>query len=155
MSCNRLSQVHAYHDEALSASDRIALEAHLTTCEPCRQLLAELRALSRLIDVAPLAAPAPQVMARLGRNVRIARERGLLRMTSWLTAAAAGVLVGTLWFWPDRSSTAPPGGTAQAPQAWQTLAVMPPSDDDAQDESAPEVALAMWIANDLATGDRP
>jgi len=149
MSCDRSAQVHAYHDGLLAAQERGALEAHLADCADCKQLLSDLRGVSRLFDVAPMAVASPEVMARIGRNLRVARDRGLLRITNWLTAAAAGVLVGALLFWPEQGGTGPVNGTAQV---WQEVAVMPPSADEVQDGNAPEVALAMWMANDL--GDR-
>lgn len=150
MTCERSTQVHAYHDGALPANEIVALEAHLADCADCRALLSDLRGLSRLIDVAPLAAISPETMTRIARNLRAARERGLLRISSWLTAAAAAVLMGALWFYPERN-TVNTNGAATA-QVWQTLAVMPPA--EAQDENPPEVALAMWMANDLAVGER-
>ena len=150
MTCDRAAQVHAYHDEALAASERAALEAHLESCADCQSLLADLRGLSNLIASAPLAAMSPEAMARLGKSWRSARDRGLLRITSWLTAAAAAVLIGTLLMFHDR--TAPTNTTIAVtePAAWDTAAVMPPLNAD---ENVPEiVALATWMANDLSYG---
>ncbi len=150
MTCDQSAQIHAYHDGALPADAIAALDAHLAGCVDCSALLSDLRGLSHLIDVAPIAAMPPEVMARIGLNLRAARERGLLRMTGWLTGAAAAVLVGALWLYPERGSV---DGTGHpAAQAWHTLAVMPPAEP--QDENPPEVALAMWMANDLAVGER-
>ena len=112
MSCDRFAQVHAYHDDALAASDRAAIEAHIDACADCRAMLSDLRGLSNLFAAAPLAVMSPAAMARLSRNLRAARDQGILRITSWLTAAAAAVLIGALLLWPDRATTG--GGTTIA-----------------------------------------
>jgi hypothetical protein len=150
MSCDRLALVHAYHDDALAPSARVALEAHLDECADCRELLRDLRGLSNLIAAAPLVSMSPEAMARLSQSWRAARDRGLLRISSWLTGAAAAVLVGALLLWPDRNGGVGPTVatvSAQAP-AWETAAVMPPLESD---ENVPEVVtLATWMANDLS-----
>ena len=152
MTCDRAAQVHAYHDGALAATDRAAMEAHLDECADCRSLLADLRGISNLIASAPLTAMSPEAMARLNKTWHAARDRGLLRITSWLTAAAAAVLVGTLLMFHDRT---PPTNTIIAnanagDPVWETAAVMPPFHAD---ENVPEiVALATWMANDLSYG---
>ncbi len=152
MDCDRAAQVHAYHDDALAPSQRVALETHLETCADCRELRADLRCLSNLIAAASLAAMSPETMARLSTSGRGARDRGLLRIASWLTAAAAAILVGALLFVPERN-----GGTINQTVAtntdplWETVAVMPPQEAD---EAVPEiVALATWMANDLSADD--
>jgi predicted anti-sigma-YlaC factor YlaD len=154
MSCDRFAQVHAYHDDALAPSDRVAVEAHLEGCADCRALLSDLRGLSNLIAAAPLAALSPAAMARLSRSLRATRDQGILRITSWLTATAAAVLVGALLLWPDRAGTGAGtgGGTtaitiATNGPALETVAIMPPESEDA----VPEViTLAQWMANDLS-----
>jgi predicted anti-sigma-YlaC factor YlaD len=153
MSCDRFAQVHAYHDDALAPSDRVAVEAHLEECADCRALLSDLRGLSNLIAAAPLAALSPAAMARLSRNLVAARDQGILRITSWLTATAAAVLVGALLLWPDRAGTGAGNGgttaiaTATNGPALETVAIMPPESEDA----VPEViTLAQWMANDLS-----
>ena len=155
MSCERFGQVHAYHDDALAAAERVAIEAHLESCGDCRALLADLRGLSHLIAAAPLTAMSPEAMDRLSKSWRAARDRGLLRITSWLTAAAAAVLVGALLFVPERNTNGTQTIANVTPTdvtAWETAAVMPPLEVD---ESVPEiVALATWMANDLSLGER-
>ena len=150
MSCDRFAQVHAYHDDALAPSDRVAIEAHLDECADCRALLADLRGLSNLFAAAPLAMLSPAAMARLSRNIRAARDQGILRITSWLTAAAAAVLVGALLLWPDRAGNGGGNTIAAAPAgpALEMVAVMPPESE----EAVPEVVtLAQWMANDLSS----
>jgi RNA polymerase sigma factor (sigma-70 family) len=50
------SQLGAYVRDGLSARDRAAVQAHLDSCEPCRDLVAELNDVNRLLvrSVAPL-----------------------------------------------------------------------------------------------------
>lgn len=128
------------------------LEAHLQECADCNQLLAELRGVSNLIAAAPLAPLSPQAMARLSGSWRAARDHGLLRITSWLTAAAAAVLIGALLLFPDRNPSTSPSfvATSTGEASWETVAVMPPLDAD---ENVPElIVLATWMANDLSHG---
>ena len=152
MTCDRSAQIHAFHDDAMAPAERVALEAHLDDCADCRALLADFRGLSGLIAAAPLAAMSPEAMDRLARSWHAARDRGLLRITSWLTAAAAAILIGALLFLPERNgNTNPIVATTAAEPVWETVAVMPPLEAD---ENLPEiVALATWMANDLAFND--
>ncbi len=155
MNCDRSAQVHAYHDDALAPSARGELEAHLDACPGCRALLADLRSLSNLISAAPLAAMSPETMTRLSNSGRTARDRGVLRITSWLTAAAAAILIGALLLIPDRNAAPNPivatSTTSTGEAAWETIAVMPPMEID---ENVPElIVLAQWMANDLSPND--
>src|SRR3954463_16630550 len=99
MTCDHDAQVHAYHDGRLGPIERAALEAHLADCPACAQLLDDLRGVSRLIAAAPL----PDVAVSRDRYYvawHIARQQGVLRISTWLTGAAAAVLVGSLALWP-------------------------------------------------------
>lgn len=49
----------AYHDGELSDERRAWVEAHLPTCPDCQQELAELRALSDLLQIEPAPLPSP------------------------------------------------------------------------------------------------
>jgi predicted anti-sigma-YlaC factor YlaD len=144
MSCEKLEQVQAYFDSEMTPRDHEAFAAHLEACADCRALLAELQALSNLFAAAPLPAMPAGLFNRLEKTWTTTRDRGVLRIASWLTAAAASVLIGTLLI--HRAAPEP-----SAP--WQTAAVMPPM--ESHDEPAAEYALAaQWIANDLSVGDR-
>lgn len=152
MSCERSAQVHAYHDDALAGSARVAIEAHLQECADCRALLADLRGLSNLIAAAPLAAMSPEAMVRLASSWRAARDRGVLRITSWLTAAAAAVLIAApLLFQDGNAPSNPTIVTSTVDASWEALAVMPPLETD---DNVPDlIVLAQWMANDLSPGD--
>src|SRR5689334_6851742 len=102
MSCDRAAQVHAYHDRQLGPAAREALELHLESCSECAALLGELRAISRMIADAPLpiVAAQQQMNEPLYDAWYVAQQRGVLRMSSWLTGAAAAVLLGALLLTP-------------------------------------------------------
>jgi anti-sigma factor RsiW len=149
MTCDKAAQIHAYHDGELLPAQRAAIEAHLRTCVDCAALLADLRRVSALVANAPMERISPIALARLERSFYAARDRGVLRVASWLTAAAAAVLLFTMLMIPSEQ----PGGDATvSAAAWQTIAVMPPADE--ADEPVPELVLAaQWMANDLASFD--
>jgi anti-sigma factor RsiW len=152
MACDRTAQVHAYHDGRLPAGDRAALESHFATCDECARLLADVRAVSKLVTSASLPPVSSATLARYRKAWNLARQRGILRIASWMTAAAAAVLVGSLTFWPahDRSTTE----IASAPSSanWEAVAIMPPpaADRSATDRADDLVELAQWMADDLS-----
>ena len=61
------ADLSAYADDALDASARAAVEAHLDTCAVCRARLADLRAVSRLLGSLPAPAPRRSLVPRLVR----------------------------------------------------------------------------------------
>lgn len=154
MSCDRAAQVHAYHDRQLGPAAREAFELHLEQCADCAALHGELRAISRAIADAPLPMVASaQINERLYDAWYVAQQRGVLRMSSWLTGAAAAVLVGALLLTPRDSTSTDAGTVASSAQqqanAWEATALMPPPErvGDRPDEY---VELAQWIASDLS-----
>jgi anti-sigma factor RsiW len=146
MSCDRFSQVHAYHDGQLGPAEKATLESHFAECAECAELLRELRGVTRLIAAGSL----PDVTTPTSRYYQawnLARQRrSVLRISGWLTGAAAAVLVGSLVLWPRASTTE----TAQANiAAWEVAALMPPPDQrgDRPDEL---IELAQWLSDDLS-----
>ena len=147
MTCDKVSQVHSYHDRELPREAALLFEAHLAACDECRGLLAELRGLSGLVGGAALPAMRPMAVARHYGAWTDARDRGLVRVTGWLTAAAAVVLVGSLVL-----SRGEPERTAARPAAmWETFAVVPPADTQAE-SNAELVQVAQFMADDLSLG---
>jgi len=160
MSCDRIAQVHAFHDgELTDAQARASLEAHLASCEPCAELLAELRSLTRLLAEVPL--PSEADAAPMSRyygafhKAQGQRQRGVLRLSGWMTTAAAVVIAVTLLRTPP-----PPQETVGTPTAsvaslpiWQQFAVTPPAE---QQEGDPSDLLyaAQYMADDLAVGGK-
>jgi len=149
MNCQS-EQIHAYHDGELSPSDRAAVEAHLSECADCRELLADLRSVAQLVATAPMVEMPPQAMKRMQQAWWTAQDRGVLRVASWLTAAAAAVIFAAVMF-------SSPSQRPDTNSNWQVVALTPPTDFQDQDEAQPQndvVDAAQWIANDLALAMR-
>jgi anti-sigma factor RsiW len=146
MSCPKQAQVHRYYDGELPLAEREPLEAHLQECAECGRLLAELRRLSTLVAGATPAEIPAALVERLQGSWRAARDRSVLRLAGWMTAAAAAVLIGAVLV-RHVSSTAP----VSRPAIWETVAVTPPV--DLPEEVNPDLAvLAQWMADDLSSG---
>ena len=146
MSCDRNAKVQAWYDGELPEGDRAGVEQHLRECAECAQVVAELRQMSQMLVAAPRVQMGADAKRRLEQAWWANRDRGVLRMAEWLTAAAAAVLVGALMFWSDGDRPVqPPTQVA----SWEPEAVMPPT--EARDELASnDVTLAEWMANDLS-----
>ncbi len=155
MDCEKFAQVHAYHDGELDAPSRAALEKHVEACAACAELLAELRGLSRMIADAPPATMPERLASRFhGTWHAAAVDRGALRTVSWLTGAAAALLVGAILMWPNTRPSVP----AARSSAWEVAAVTPPTSGESHggsDEDAKLVLVAQWIANDLSAEGAP
>lgn len=150
MACEHAAQVHAHHDAELTVEDRLAVEEHLRQCAECRQLLADLRRISRLIDEAPLSDVPAITLQRLYQALPVRANRAVLRLASWMTAAAAAVLVAGLVQGPV-GSTGPTGVGPAAP--WEAAAVLPPAEDPAE-PGAELVQVARWMATGLSPDSR-
>jgi anti-sigma factor RsiW len=147
-------QVHAYHDGELSPEQRAAFEAHSRSCPQCQQTLAELKGLSNLFDQVPLAELSPRTMSRMYGAFHAARaqqERGVRKLSAWMTAAAAAVLAFAFVRHPAaiRPSDDAPGQTSGWPEM---VAVMPPL-EPRNGSTAELVQFAQWSANDLSNGE--
>jgi anti-sigma factor RsiW len=149
MNCRR-DQIHAYYDGELAPGERAAVEAHLSECADCRELLADLRGVSQLIATAPMTDMPPQAMKRMQQAWWAAQERGVLRLTTWLTAAAAAVIFAAVLLTPGptQRTDGVPAGTLTV--LMQRAEYQDP-DEAQQDET---IAAAQWIANDLSLAMR-
>src|SRR3982751_1525940 len=123
MTCEKITEVHAYHDGELDAGSRIALEAHLAVCDECRALLSELAGLSAFLSNAPLPVMPERAVSRFQGSWYEARDRGMVRVASWMTAAAAMLLVGALLARPQA-----PAQTPVKVATWETYAIAPPAE---------------------------
>ena len=104
--CDWLPKVHAYYDGEAPAEARAGIEAHLTQCAACARELEELRALSHLIAATPLPTIRPEAVRRLHRTTDSIMDRVLVRMSEYVTAAAAAIIAACgLWIWhADRAA---------------------------------------------------
>lgn len=100
MSCERWSeQLSAWVDGMLTESERKSLEAHMQSCEVCRQTAKELQELKRKLKAMPIPSPKPEMWNRVMRHVRYhARRRKftIVKPTvwaTWLTALASAALL--------------------------------------------------------------
>ena len=164
MECHSAAQVEAYHDGELSPPQRALFEAHMCDCDACRTAVAQSRALSGMVAGAPLTSMPDQALERLrgsfdviraralGERMaqeRAARERGVLRIAGWFTAAAAALLMGGLVMLSPSQPTRTLVDNVASPTSWDTAAVMPP---DEEHEGMPEtIQIAQWIADDLSS----
>ena len=152
MSCPQAANVHAYHDDELPPAARRSAEIHLAECPACAELLNDLRALSRQIGSAPLPLVTDVPFDRYHDAWRVVRQRGVLRISGWLTAAAAAVLVATLLSFPSSPHTPVEALATAGPvrPSWEPVALMAPVVEDAAGRDEELVAVAQWIAEDLA-----
>src|SRR5947208_1163142 len=122
MTCEKVAQLHAFYDGELDPSRTRSFEAHLERCAECRRLLDELQDLSSILIRAPRREIPAVAVNRIVHNAwHGARDRGVLRIAGWLTAAAATLLVASLLTTPRAAATAPAN-----PGLWEAIAVMPP-----------------------------
>jgi anti-sigma factor RsiW len=153
MSCPHAAIIHAYHDDELPPPARRSAEIHLAECPACAELLNDLRALSRRISAAPLPVVSDVPFDRYHGAWHVVRQRGVLRISGWLTAAAAAVLVATLLSFPSSSPYAPVEALADAAAvrpSWEPVALMAPVVQDAAGRDEELLAVAQWMAEDLA-----
>lgn len=148
MKCSQTIQIHRYHDDELSEAGRRAVEDHVLTCAECGELLADLRRLSTLLESAALADVPVTTVHRLHEMPRAMRERGVVRVAGWLTAAAAAVLIAALFTRPPTSDQM---ATATGPELWEALAVTPTAQMD--DDEAGLAIVAQWMADELSSGE--
>jgi anti-sigma factor RsiW len=80
-----------YVDDAIPAAERAAVEAHVTTCAACRELVAGLRSVAAAASTLKPEEPPQAVWPRIERELR-QRRAGARAWWPWLAAAAALVL---------------------------------------------------------------
>ncbi len=97
MSCERWSeQLSAWVDGMLPEDERENLEAHLQSCETCRQTAFELSELKRKLQAMPVPPPKQGMWNRVMRHVRyrIRRKRfTVVKSPVWLAAVASIALL--------------------------------------------------------------
>ena len=153
MTCERMNQIHAYHDGELSPAARGEVESHVAVCAECRQLLGELRDLSQMLATVDLPAVPRGALNRMHGAwwaTKPAQEQGVRRLAGWLTAVAAAVLV----IVPLSSRPTPTVGPSVVPvRSFEIMALVPPAGPP-DDANAELVAVAQWFATDLSTTEQ-
>ncbi len=158
MACIQEQDVERYHDAELPPDRAAAFEAHLAACPACRALLSELRGLSSHLAGAGLAAMPADLAERLCAAMPSARSSqanpasgqwGVVRLSGWLTAAAAAVLLATLVGWPTTQTN-----DSLASMTWESLAVSPSLATAETNGDSELIVLAQWMADELSTSKR-
>jgi len=152
MPCEQAAQIQAYYDGRLTAQGRGEVEDHLRSCDECAKLLADLRGLSRLIAAAPRAQLSDDALLRLRHSLKAASDRSVLRISGWLSAAAAAILVGALLVHP---ATHTDGTQVASASAWQIQAVTPPMELADSSGGGGDVVPAQWMAEELSSPESP
>ena len=100
-------KLSAYHDGEVTMAERDAIQAHLRTCQACRQKHAALLMTYRMLRSLPEIEPAPELSRRIVNSATRSREpfwvrapgaafRLLPAPAAMGALAAAGLLVGTM-----------------------------------------------------------
>ena len=96
--CEFGASLGAYHDGELDSSAMAGVEAHLATCEPCREELGEIVELSVLAGRVGSAGMSSAAMRRIHRAIDADEGYSLLRISVVLTSlAASAMIVGSVW----------------------------------------------------------
>ena len=143
MACDRASDGQRYHDGELMLDQRGHLEAHFHECAECRQALRDLGRLSLLLGSVPGMEPRPQLAVRLHAGSRNAiRDVKTMRLASWLTAAAASILIGMLFLHRETGTDLVP-----SPETWEAIAIRPTVEEISSDS----LVLAQWMVDELSS----
>lgn len=125
-SCDQLPLMHAYHDGELSPERARAAEAHARGCAMCAGELASLKSLSTRLQALKLPAMPVELPLKVHARISEMPDRGALRLASWLTAAAAAVVIASVT-WMNASPTTTQstrGSRASRPLvAWESAAI--------------------------------
>jgi anti-sigma factor RsiW len=158
-------ELSSYLDRRLSPAESTRLEEHLTSCEPCRRHLEELRAVVEGLRALP-SAPAPRSFALRPEQVEAPRRRRPVGPAVWAQRASAfapagvaaaalllflvlvGVDLGTLGGKGAPESAGMPSTAKEAYQAQQPEFGAAPAPTPAPGLAAPAPAPAQRAATD-------
>jgi predicted anti-sigma-YlaC factor YlaD len=90
---HRLSE---YLDDSLPAQERAELESHLRTCEPCRNDVAELRAVIAWLKSDSEDVVEPASFAAIRTRIKPKRPKWNM-IIPWAAAAVLAIVAGSLW----------------------------------------------------------
>jgi len=144
--CKYIRRISAYFDNEVPPDERRFLERHLGECHACAQELERLGALRSFLQAAKTPELPPETLRRLHRACALAPARGLVRLATRLTLAAAAVLAISFgWLW-QTDVARPPGPGSDV--LWQTMSATLEPEADA--ETSVESQVAMWVVDDLS-----
>jgi anti-sigma factor RsiW len=113
-----------YVDNVLPPSERAAVEAHLATCDACRELAAGLRSVVAAVSTLKPVEPPRAAWSRLEQTIRSERRGMRAPRWPWLAAAAvlvlatfAGLKLAGVWQKPSPGTALAPATDAQAVEA--------------------------------------
>ena len=153
------AELSAYHDDALSPSERSAVDSHLASCDDCRARLAELRSVASLIGaladpvpsrrLVPRVGAAPSWLAPLrtlttiasGLSVFLFIASALLTNVNQLTVGTAGQAAA-----PAAANAATAGATAERGAAGAPSSNQVPAADSAKGATAQSATPAPTAA---------
>ncbi len=147
MNCVFADKVEAYRDNELSPEQRAAFARHLGQCADCAREIEAFDALSQRLRATPRAAMPDDLVERIIERHQERGERGLRRITGWMSAAAAGVLVASLVGWP-RESPGIAAGSVEKVKNWELVATNPSAPIAAEPQNE-LVQVAQWMADGL------
>ena|SRR5579884_4520814 len=153
--CQYQSDLEAYHDGELDAGASQRLSRHLHECGRCEAELREMRRLSDLLaGLRPAGGMAPLQRARLHQTLEHRGPQRLLRLTKFVAAAAASVLlIAGAWLWEMPAGRPNSGPVAQTTiPDWERVAVtleVDPPPDVAADTRFAEAHFTDWIMGAL------
>jgi len=140
--CEYARRLSAYHDGEVSDADRASLEAHVRQCPACAAELRRLAALSHMVSRLGLPKMPAQSVERVRRATDAMLMADLGRMAKrFLAAAAAVLLVCSVWLWRSEAAPRP----AERMPLWETAVAT----QQATLATGSEEQLAQWIALDL------
>lgn len=163
MACN-FEQLQRYHDGELDAAASTAVEAHVASCDDCREQVEALRSMSAWVSGATLPSVDTARLDRIASAAWHSADEGQLRkLATWITAAAASIMLLAmlnLSSQPKDSTsivatdvtTAPSYASMPVSSAeWERAAVTPISTAtlSADESNRDLVQFAQWMATDL------
>ena len=89
------SAIHDYLDEALDPRGRAEVEQHLAGCADCRQLVADLREISRAMSGLELREPPVRVWPRIERAIKLESEASTQKSQNTQTKPFSAVSAGS------------------------------------------------------------
>jgi len=100
MNCRDVEKMlSAYSDGESPSETKALIDSHVRSCESCRRLLEETRALSKALDVLPAAKASPFFYTRLKSRIQAGERVQRTPWTERLLIPASAAAIALLGFW--------------------------------------------------------